>query len=133
MKLMLLCMISFFCHFTQLACCTAKDCSECDPCLTYLDPLWENGLQISGGIGLFFSFTEVRWHVFVFPIIGKTAQHLRNTLHTPDMVLFCGPDDLSTLILNFESLFQCCQKVRNCPITETFCFFINFEEEQLES
>ena len=48
-------------YLLQLACCESDtECTKCPNCFDTLDGLYEDGLRYSGGIGLFFSFTEVR-------------------------------------------------------------------------
>ncbi|XP_072020880.1 tetraspanin-31-B-like isoform X2 [Amphiura filiformis] len=52
-----------------LPCCEGNaTCPKCPQCFDKLDFLWENGLHISGGVGLFFSFTEIIgiWITFRF-------------------------------------------------------------------
>ncbi|XP_038077061.1 tetraspanin-31-like isoform X1 [Patiria miniata] len=46
----------------KLTCCKGKEqmnCSSCEPCDTKLDAVFYQGLHYSGGVGLFFSFTEL--------------------------------------------------------------------------
>ncbi|XP_022081887.1 tetraspanin-13-like isoform X1 [Acanthaster planci] len=46
------------CHEVQ-CCKTGENCSDCKPCKDKLDDVFYQGLHYSGGVGLFFSFTEL--------------------------------------------------------------------------
>lgn len=63
------CQERLFMHmlFPQPLCCPANspsDCS-CSPCLQKLEDVIDYAFKLCGGIGLFFSFTEVRNAIFV--------------------------------------------------------------------
>ncbi|XP_033624477.1 tetraspanin-31-like isoform X1 [Asterias rubens] len=44
---------------TKVPCCKEKNCTTCPKCKEAMDKMFDQGLHYSGGVGLFFSFTEL--------------------------------------------------------------------------